>query len=232
MIRCLSLLLCCCTLNASAQLPVVTEHYIVAPTGEKKVGKRLIYEAPILRTPAFDLDGLVIETPAVAFFQNNHGYFANLARIHGQKTERYAIRIRAGKLNLFEEIDMLYYGGDALQVSEGDNELLAKGEEFQYFNAGSGPVLKANYVNLRDHVADNAVALKEVRMIRKLSYLQVALISLGAGTIGYEILRQKDSAVQFTPGMAAGIVVGGSSYFLSGAKENARWLTADAYNRE
>lgn len=232
MVRCFSLLLCCCALHAMAQLPLVTEHYIIAPTGEKKTGKRLLYVSAILKTPAFDLDGVLIESPSVAFFQNNHGYFAHLARLHGEKSERYAIRIKAGKLNLFEEVEMAYYGGDELLISEGENEMLAKGEEFQYFNAGSGPILKANYVNLRDNVADNAVALKEVRMIRKLSYLQMALISLGAGTIGYEILRQKDSAVQFTPGMAAGIVIGGASYFLSGAKADARWLTVDAYNKQ
>jgi hypothetical protein len=217
---------------ALAQLPVVPEHYVVAPTGEKRAGKRLIYDAPILRTPTFDLDGIAIETPSVAFFQNNHGYFANLATIYGEKAERYAIRIRSGKLNLFEEIDLTYYGGDELQVSEGENEMLAKGEEFQYISKGNGPILKANYTNLRNLVGDNALALKEVRMIRKMSYLQAALITIGAGAISYEIIRQKDAAVRFSPGMAAGIIIGGSSYFLNGAKANARWLTADAYNKE
>lgn len=218
------------TVPAWAQV-TAPKHSIVYFSGEKVDGDRLIYEAPILKAPHFDLDGLQIETPSVAFFQNNHGYFANLAKIHGEKAERYAIRIKTGNINLYEEIEMEVYGGDNIEIAEDGNDNLAKGEDFQYFNVSTGEIKKANYRNLKANMADNAKALREVNMIRNYSIIQGVLIGIGAGIIGYEIHRQTDQAVRFTPAMAAGIVVGGSSYFLINAKGNARWLAVDAYNR-
>jgi len=219
-------------LTAPARAQVATpKHSIVYFTGEKVEGDRLIYESPILKTPYFDLDGLQIETPSIAYFQNNHGYFANLAKIHGDKSERYAIRIKTGNINLYEEIEMEVYGGDNIEIAEEGNENLAKGEDFQYFNVGTGEIKKANYNNLKANMADNAKALREVNMIRNYSLVQGLLIGIGAGIIGFEIHRQTDQAVRFTPAMAMGIVVGGSSYFLINAKGNARWLAVDAYNK-
>lgn len=223
---------------AEAQIGAV-EHLVLLHNGEEYTGKRLLYISPILKTSEFELDGRKFESNEIAFFRNNHGYFANLNRIHGDKAERYALRIRQGRVNLFEEIEMPVYGGDNLDLGEGGagNEMLASGESFQYFTTSESQVKKASYKNLRLALSDNPASRKEMNMFRNYRYLQIAMVAAGAGLIGYEIHRQSDLAnttsdgeIRFTPMIALGVVLGGSSYFLESAKENAKWLAADYYN--
>ncbi|MFN9392191.1 MAG: hypothetical protein ACK505_07145 [Flavobacteriales bacterium] len=222
-------------LSSKAQLP----HELRTYGGDVFTGKRLIYVSPILKPSQFELDERAFESAEVAFFRNNHGYFANLSRIYSDRAERYAIRIREGKINLFEEIEMEAYGQDALDIPEtGDNEMLASGETFQYFSLQDGPVQKASYANLRKALEGNEESAREIRIYRNYRWLQIGLIAGGAGIIAWELVRQDnevnsspDAAVRFTPMIALGIVMGGSSYFLQGAKENAKWLAVDAYNK-
>jgi hypothetical protein len=207
-------------------------HSVQLFSGDIFNGSRLIYTSPILKTPVFELDEKKFESPTVAFFQNNHGYFANLTKIYGPKNERYAIRIKSGKINLFEEIEIEPYAGDELSASDSEeNEMLATGEVFGFYNKGNGEIKKANYKNLRTDMADNEAATKELKAYRNMRYLQFALIGVGAGVIAYDIFKQRDNNVEFTVPIALGIAIGGSSYFLESKKEDALWLAVDAYNK-
>lgn len=227
----------CSQLHAQVTPP---SHQIRLHNGEVYSGTRLVYISPILRTSEFDLDGRKFESSEIAYFRNNHGYFANLNRIYNDKAERYAFRIKEGKVNLYEEIEIDVYGGDELDKGDSDspNEMFATGESYQYFNKGDGEVKKANYKNLRMALSDNEESKKELNVIRNYRILQVGMIVAGTGLIAYEFMRQNDAAnssseadVRLTPGIALGIVIGGSSLLLESGKENARWLAAEKYNK-
>lgn len=210
------------------------EHHVRLYSGEKIEGERLLYLTPILKQPSFELDGQKFESHAVQYLQNNHGYFANLNKIYGDKAERYALRIKKGKINLFEEIDLTYYGGDVLDIGDGSEkpEELATGEIFQYYAmSDEAPLKRATYKSLKTDLKDNEAALKHVKAYRNFKWLQGFLIATGAGIIAYDIVQQSDDAVRFSPMMAVGIVVSGSSYFLESKKDDALWLAADAYNK-
>lgn len=230
------LLACLISLATIAQ-KTEANHFVILFSGEKISGTRLIYDSPIMKASQFMLDDRPFESSSVAFFQNNHGYFANLSGLHGQKAERYAMRIKSGKVNLFEEVEMEVYGSDKLGGDGTDEQALykgdalASGEAFQYYSIAAREVKKATVRNMKVDLADNPAALREVKMIRKYQVLQVSLLAAAAGIIGNSIYQQGGGAVRFEPMMALGIIVGGSSLFLENAKENAKWLAVDNYNK-
>jgi hypothetical protein len=210
-----------------------TTPFVVLHTGEKLSGSALQYEMPILKSSTFQLDDKQLEASEVAFFQNFNGFFANLNKIHGEKSERFAMRIKSGKVNLFEEIPIEIYGKGSLDssVDELEKDMLATGRTFQYYSVAQREVRKATYGNMKVDLADNPAAMKEVKTIRRFQLLQGALVSAGASFIAYSIVQQSGGAVRFNPMMALGIIVSGSSLFMENSKENARWLAVDAYNR-
>ncbi|MFY8138071.1 MAG: hypothetical protein ACOVMR_08195 [Flavobacteriales bacterium] len=213
--------------------PVV--HKLFLYSGDSIEGTRLIYSTPILKAPVFQMDGENFQTDIVQFLQNNNGYLANLNKIYSDKSERYALRIKKGKMNLFEEIDMAFYGADELEIDktidESKQEMLATGTIFQYYNIGNGEVKKATLKNLRKDIDGVEAARKELNYHRNMKVLQFSLIAVGAGLITYGIIEQSGDDVRFSIPMAVGIVVGGSSYFLEKKKEDALWFAADAYNK-
>lgn len=215
-------------------------HLVLLHNGEEYTGKRLLYISPILRTSEFSLDERKFESSEIAFFRNNLGYFANLNRIYSDRAERYAMRIKEGRISLFEEIDIEIYGGDELEgVGPGiTNERLATGDDFQYFTRLNGPVQKANYRNLKLAMADYPESRREMNIYRNYRYLQVGMVLAGAGLITYEIMRQgreaqtsTDGAIRMTPMIALGVVIGGSSYFIERAKSNTKWIAVEKYNK-
>jgi hypothetical protein len=210
------------------------ENSVKLYSGESFEGEKVLYINPILKQPSWEVDGQKFETNMVAFIQNNNGYIANLNKIRGDKSERYALRIKKGKINLFEEIDIEYYGGETLEGADGEEkpETLASGEIFQYYSMGEGDLKKATFKSLKNDLNDNEESVKHLKAFRNFKIIQATLIAIGAGIIAYDIINQSDDAVRFSPLMAAGIVVGGSSYFLQSKKDDALWLAADAYNKD
>ncbi|MCC6599419.1 MAG: hypothetical protein IT223_01960 [Crocinitomicaceae bacterium] len=222
------------SIECSAQLGKINP-YVITFNGEKFDGQQLSYDSPIMKPSHFKVDGNVFNAADVAFFQNNHGYFANLAKLYSDNSERYAIRIRSGILHLYEEINIDAYAQEELQITENsssmENEMLATWEYFQYYTKNNGPVKKANYKNLKADLSDNPLSAHSMKNYRNYRILQVAMVLAGAGLVSMDIARQSNQAVQFTPWMATGIVIGGSSYFLESAKENEKWLAVDSYNK-
>jgi hypothetical protein len=220
----------------SAQLtkPV---HSVVLYSGEITTGEKLLYEAPVLKDAVFNLDGEIFESEKISFFQNNHGYFANLSKFHGPRAERYALRIKKGKINLFEEIEIDVYGGDELMIESNDendkkNDMtLATGQVYQYYTMESGGLKKATYANLKLDLASNEESMKFLHSFRNYRLLQFAMIGVGAGVLAYDIIGQSGGAIKFNPVMAMGIVIGGSSYFLQNAKTDALWFAATEFNK-
>jgi hypothetical protein len=208
--------------------------YIQLVSGEKMEGDQVVYSPQLLEYPVFLVDGVEFETSNISYVQNRNGYFANLNHLYQNEPERYALRIRKGRMNLFEEIDMDIYGGETLYAtgdSEIDSELLASGLEFQYYSLGDDKVRKANYRNMKTDLAHCTASMEFLKDFRKYQWLQVGLIAGGAGLIAQNVYSLSGGPVKFNPIMALGLIVGGSSYFLEKAKSDALWLAADEFNK-
>lgn len=221
-----------CFISVNAQL-THPEQKIILYNGEEIIGKKLLYETPLFKPSEFVLDGVSYESSAVEFFQNNHGYFANLGRQHNNRQERYAMRIQKGKLNLFEEIEISVYGGELLQTEENSNgkdPMLASGEVFHYYKKDGETIKKATCKNLKVDLSDNENSMKHLKAYKKYQVLQWGLIGVGTGFIAANIIAQSSTGIKFNPVMAIGLVVGGSSYFLQAPKSDSIWLAADEYN--
>ncbi|MFN0031431.1 MAG: hypothetical protein ACKVOR_04660 [Flavobacteriales bacterium] len=205
--------------------------------GEVINGSQLQYESPSLKDAKFLMDSEEYETSEVQYFQNTHGYFANLNKLHGDNAERYAMRIRIGKLNLYEEVDISVYGSGELatdEANEGQSQdpMLASGETFEYYNKDEESVRIANYNNLCFDLSDNEKSMKHLKKYRNYRLLQWTMLSLGSGVVAFEVIRNSGSAVRLNPFMAFGFVLGGSSYFMESPKRDELWLAADVYNEE
>jgi hypothetical protein len=224
----------CANIILQAQL-TKSEHKVLLYSGDIFNGESVVYESPILQPCYFALDDVTFESSTVAFFQNNHGYFANLGRIHGPNTERYAMRIKTGKLNLFEEVDLSVYGSEELKTegtSNNQDPMLASGEMYEYYSKGDGAVRLASYKNLIVDLSDNERSMTHLKRHRNYKILQWGMIGIGSGIVAANIISQSNKAVRFNPVMALGIVIGGGSYLLEGPKQDELWLAADEYNKE
>ncbi|MFM9986584.1 MAG: hypothetical protein ACKVOK_15190 [Flavobacteriales bacterium] len=224
------------SLSITAQLTIdKLDHRLILFSGEVVNGIELKYEAPTLKQAQFFMDGSAYTSDEVKFFQNSHGFFANLSKVHGENAERYALRIRKGRMSLYEEIEMDIYGGNELKTGEDatmQDPMLASGKMYEYYNIDEKPVREATYGNLRIDLQDNEESMKHLKKYRRYKWLQMGLLGLGSGVVAYDVIRQSGGAVKFNPFMAFGIVIGGSSYFMETPKEDELWFAADAYNTE
>lgn len=224
------------TLACQAQITIdKLDHKLILFSGEVVNGIELKYEAPTLKQAQFIMDGTSFISDEVKFFQNSHGFFANLAKVHGANAERYALRIRKGRMSLYEEIEMEVYGGDEIKTGDEatmQDPMLASGKMYDYYNIDDLPVRKASYENLKIDLKDNEESMKHIKRFRNYKWLQMGLLGIGSGVVAYDVIRQSGGAVKFNPFMAFGIVVGGSSYFLETPKQDELWFAADAYNTE
>ena len=224
-------------MSVSAQL-TKPQHKVFLASGDVVTGEKLSYETAPTGRQQFVLDNEQYDSEEVRFFQNNHGYFANLNRVLGSNQERYALRIRKAKMSLYEEVEMEVYGGDELKTeaapgSAVQDPLLASGKMFEYYQmADNDYVRKATYSNLKVDLASNSESMKHLESYKKYRILQWAMLGVGSGIIAMDVMRQSGGPVRFNPMMAFGFVVGGSSYFLETPKKDALWLAADEFNVE
>lgn len=216
------------------------EHKVILFSGDVITGEHLVYESPILATPVFTMQSETFESNTVEYFQNNHGYFANLGRIHGMNKERYAMRIELGKINLFEEVDLSVYGGEELHAEGSNNNqdpMLATGKVLEYYTLGESSmgetsIRKASYQNLKIDLRENAASMQHLRRYRNYKMLQIGMIGIGSGIIAANIIANASGAVRFNPVMAIGFAIGGGSYLMEAPKKDELWLAADEFNKE
>jgi hypothetical protein len=217
-------------LNADAQKRQ-TNHHVQLLSGETIEGKRLQYLSLSNIEPVFRLDDMMIPAKEVEFFQNSHGYFANLGRIEGFDQPNFALCIDKGRANLYQKIDIDVYGGDLLQPKKGEADL-ADGMKVQFYNVGTEPVRKVGYGNMKIDLADNLGASAHLKDYRKYKFVQIGLMGSGAGVLASTIAMQAGQSFQFNPLMLLGVLLSGSSLLLEAPKDDALWLAADEYNRD
>jgi len=193
--------------------------------GQIKEGEKLTYEYPIMQPAFFNLDGKHFEAEGVAFFRNNHGFFANLSEFYG---ERAAMRIKnTGRIQLFEEIDITAYGSMDLNTS--NPRRLASGEVWQFYAKDEGILKKGNYKNLKIDLQDNPNCQTYLKSYRRLTGLQIGLATVGAALVAQQFYNMRNTNASFTPQIGLGIIMAGSSLFFEGAKTDALWLAVDNY---
>jgi hypothetical protein len=215
------------SLIASAQL-TPKKHIVRLYNDEVKEGTRLVYEYPIMQPSYFSLDGKHFDSENVAYFRNNHGYFANLSPFFGERSERYAMRIKnTGKIQLFEEIDISAYGGDTLLT---DNpRRLATGEVWQFYAKNEGELKKGNYRNLKMDLADNPTSLSYLKSYKRMSILQYSLATAGASLVAYQFYSMRNEPAQLTTGLILGILMTGSTLLFDAPKSDLLWMAVDNY---
>ena len=218
---------------SSAQLTLNKTHRVQLTNGEVFQGESLVFEKPILKPACFRLDSRLVLANDVRFFKNNHGYFANLNHATSANKDGYAIRIKKGKIDLFEEIDIDVYGGTSLKVAPqvGHNApaQLAQGDRFQYYSVDDVNLKKACYQNLRLDLAGNAESLRFIKNYRKYQWLQGGLVAGGLSLIAGGYMARAGNPT-FTPVMALGVILGTSSYFCQRPKRDCMWQAVEAFN--
>jgi hypothetical protein len=217
-------------MNLLAQKTTSRTH-VQLMSGETIEGKELTFLAPSNTEPLFQLDGMMFPAKDVEFFQNNHGYFANLGRIEGFDKPAFAMCIDKGRTNLYQRIDIDVYGGSLLQPGP-NGEGLSDGTSFQFYNVGDEPLREVGYSNLKVDLADNLGATAHLKDYRKFRMIQVGLLGSGAGVLASSMAVQAGQTIQFNPMMLLGLLLSGSSLLLEAPKEDALWLAADEYNRD
>jgi hypothetical protein len=226
-----SIALCC--IFFSLTVLSTAQHYVILQSGDSISGVRLTYDAPIAQNAYFSLDQKRWKANEVAKFSNNNGTFANLSHIHGNDTERYAVRIRVGRAaNAYEEIPFGVYCDDTLKVYPGMkkvNKLLASGKEPDYYNMGKGPVYAANYKNMMRDFSSNSESVYYIEHHRKLKRMQVALLAAGLGIMSYEFMRQDN--FEFTPIFALGTVISLAPLLAQSPKKEDVWIAFDEFNK-
>jgi len=208
------------------------QHYVILENGDSITGIRLSYDAPIAQNAYFTLDQNRWKANEIVRFSNNNGTFANLSHIHGVDTERYAVRIRTGRANAFEEIPFGVYCDDTLRVYPGMkkiNKLLASGKQLDYYNMGNGPVYAANYKNMIRDFGSNSESAYYVEHHRKLQRVQIALLTAGIGIMSYEFIRQDN--FEFTPIFALGTVISLAPLLAQSPKKEDVWIAFDEFNK-
>lgn len=225
-------LICFGAIQAEAQVTKPKIHEVELFSGKVHEGKSLVYDKVILREPLFKLDTFSFQSSQVAFFKNNHGHFANLAPIHGNKSQMYAMRIRSGKLDLYEKIDIEVYGYETLNVpsdiGEATEGFLVSGEYFQYYRKGKSVIKRADYRNLRIDLANSESSMVHLKNYRFYQFLQIGLIAAGAAITTVNVIGQ-DSDNLLTPIGALGIVVIGCSFFTAYPKRDLLWQAVEVY---
>jgi hypothetical protein len=217
---------------ATAQI-CAAQHYVILQNGDSIAGIRLTYDAPIAQNAYFTLDQNRWKANEIAKFSNNNGTFANLSHIHGNDTERYAVRIRVGRAaNAYEEIPFGVYCDDTLKVYPGMkkiNKLLASGKELDYYCIGNSPVYAANYKNMMRDFSSNSESVYYIEHHRKLKRMQVALLTAGLGIMSYEFFRQDN--FEFTPIFALGTVISLAPLLAQSPKKEDIWIAFDEFNK-
>lgn len=203
--------------------------------GTTASGNELHYETPILRPAVFTIDNQSFPASDVSFIQNKASYIGSLGDLYGFKSERYALRIVTGKMDIYEEIDIVVYTTPHEKPEESlysEDPFMATGTDYQYYSLDKTNLKKFSYKNLKLDVAGNESSVNELKKFNRLRWLQRCMLTAAVGIITYDIASQDAETLTLTPVTAFGFILGGSSFFIERGKHDALMEAADAYNAQ
>jgi hypothetical protein len=204
---------------------------LILISGDTLQGQALSLVHPILKNAYFQLDSIQVNTPDVRYFKNNHGMFGYLPerRIHDASC---ALRIRKGRISLFEEVNLNTYLKDELEgvqekrIFEKNN--LAEGDKIDYYSKGLGPLKPVKYKSLVIDLADNEESMRYLQNYRLHQWLQRGLLGSGTALLVSGIVFRQLGAL-YVPALLMGGVLASSSAFVEFPKRDYMWYAFDAY---
>ncbi|MFZ6052066.1 hypothetical protein [Halocola ammonii] len=222
--------------NAQLVIGAKEKQQVVLYSGDTLQSDSITYEFLTEGDPYFRLDHETrFTSDSVKFITNFHGTFVNLRTVNrSSDPERYAKRIKNGKVKVYEEIEMEIYGGKYLAIQRTGRRLnnhpeLASGDKYDFYSVHNDTIRKVNYRNLKYDLWGNEKSREELQVFKRFRYLQIGMIAAGAGIAGASLLFG-DASGEFTPITATGIVVAACSVFIEFPKKNALKNAIDYYN--
>lgn len=227
-------LLLATAIQASSQYSIIDRnpHMLILISGDTLTGQNLSLVHPIFQDAIFQLDTIKVKTPEVRYFKNNHGMFGYLPeqRLHDASC---ALRIRKGRINLFEEVELELYSKEELIEANNtrriwDKNQLAKGDKIDYYSKGLGPLKPVKYRSMVIDLADNELSMRYLKNYRMYQWLQRSLLGSGVALLASGIVLRQMGAV-YVPALLMGGVLASSSAFVEFPKRDYIWYAFEAY---
>jgi hypothetical protein len=223
----------------------LNRNFLYTYMGDIIYGRIIDHKTPFLGRSRFEVDSKEIQPDIVTFYKNETGFYANTKEVNSSGSSIFTVRIRKGRINLYEKETTnyspgyfsvstgMYYGGYITKTIK------------NYYNKGFGELKKANYKNLRTDLANDPESMLYLDKYKSISSAQTVLQIVGGGLIvvGFATLinNTKDwhgSDKQSEPNVTGNIVtifMGGvcflTSYCLSFSKPKQLRKAFDAYNK-
>ena len=205
--------------------------YVVLTNGETLNGA-VAYKAPIMKSPFVQVNDAQLKPREVGLIRNNHGVFANVSQFNkGQET--FAMRVRTGKVSVFERVDMRIYGEEVLpeRLSANEEKMLLTQGRMDYLMDEVGNLYGTSYRELKDVFAYSDASLKHIKRMQRHRWVRGLLVGVGSTLTGVGIV-QAGFGGGVTPALVMGVVGVGSNFLLAPAINDARWQALETYNRE
>ena len=200
------------------------------------------------KSPIFGIDYLLLNSnkvllDRVKFYKKGGGFYANTNGAAFRGSPDFTKRIREGKINLYEKVNVNTYTGHftpsgAYMGGGGSVTIL------NYYNKGYDDLKRANYKNLSFDLADNPESLIHLGKYKKVQNTQTGLYIAGGAAIlvGIVTLVAKTDGVDYdnepSPDVSANLAAIGVgafscfiSYTLSFSKPGYLRKAVDTYNR-
>lgn len=204
--------------------------YLVSFHGDTLTGETLAYRDPILGSPYFQIDEQEVIWDGVKLIRNSHGVFANVSHLH-RGDERYAMRVKAGDISVFERIEMDIYGKDQLpkRLDVEEEQLLLASGEMNYLMDAQGTMYKPTYHNMKAMMAGSEQASTHLKRFRTFQWMKRGLAYVGGSLLAVSFLSMTGGFVM-SPQLIIGVLMSGGSFFLNEPMNDMRWLAVDSYN--
>lgn len=208
-----------------------TLSYVVLANGEQINGS-VAFNAPIMKPSFVLVDDVRLKPTEVGLLRNKHGVFANVSHLNNGQ-EAFAMRVKPGKISVFERVDMSVYGKDNLPqqlTPREESKMLAQGR-MDYLMDEVGNVYTTKYRDLKDVYAYSDASMAHVKRMQRYRWVRGILAGAGGLLTGVGIV-QAGYGAGMTPALVMGAVGVGSNFLLAPAIKDARWQALDTYNSE
>ncbi len=221
------------------------KYFLYTYSGEIVNAPEVEYRTGFLQQPCIVADGRKYKPETIKFFKNEEGVYANSKEAERNTNSNFVIRVKNGKVNLYEIKTTNYhpgsYNSSTAMFSPGINTTSIK----NYYNFGFNDLKKTTYKNLSEDIGDNPLCQPYLIKYKNISKTQAYLTGFGVGItiIGFATLVSKtkdwdgsdNTPEPKTTGNIITLAVGsgmvGIAYFLTFSKPKQLRKAVDAYNQ-
>jgi len=190
------------------------------------------------------VDSRNVPIAQVKFLNTKDGFFANTRKMGIMRTEEFAERIIAGKINVFQETSLAYvpfiYNPHYAYESQYPVTPVTSINSNMYYNKGYSDLMKLNYTNLKRDLRDDPRSMDMLRAYRRSMNTSTLFYIAGAASLltgvfvatseGKNAFSDKNFIIGSSiGGLGLGFITGGYLKTLSAKKKLEN--TIDVYNR-